>query len=51
MYLDSIIYNFIYTHCCSLGATFGCGFIEGLCIYIICIFGPTIAILEKRKNK
>ena len=49
--MDSIIYNFIYTHCVRLGSTFGYGFLEGLCMYILCIGGPVIAILEKRKKK
>ena len=49
--MDSIIYNFIYTHCLRLGSTFGYGFIEGLCMYVICIVGPVVAILEKRKKK
>lgn len=51
MYLDGIIYDFIYSHCSALGRAFGYGFIEGLCMYILCIGGPIIAILEKRKRK
>lgn len=49
--LDIWIYNFIYTHCSALGRTFGYGFVEGLCMYILCIAGPIVAILEKKKRK
>ena len=49
--MDSIIYNFIYTHCLRLGSTFGYGALEGTIMYFICICGPVVAILEKRRNK
>ena len=51
MNLDNIIYDFIYNNCVRLGSSFGYGFLEGLCMYILCIGGPVIAILEKRKKK
>ena len=51
MNLDNIIYDFIYNNCVRLGSSFGYGFLEGLCMYILCIGGPVIAILEKRRKK
>ena len=49
--LDIQLFDFIYSSCKSLGNTFGYGFVEGLCMYILCIGGPIVAILEKRKKK
>ena len=44
-------YDFIYNNCVRLGSSFRYGFLEGLCMYILCIGGPVIAILEKRRKK
>lgn len=46
--MDSIIYNFIYSHCNSLGKAFGCGALEGFITYTGLI---TLGVIEGFKIK
>lgn len=48
--MDSIIYNFIYTHCSALGRTFGYGTLEGFITYTGLIMLGVLKGLEIKKN-
>lgn len=52
MYLDSIIYNFIYRHCYALGKVFGYGALEGFIMYLgIIVLGVVEGTNLKKHDK
>ena len=48
--MDSIIYNFIYSHCNSLGKVFGYGALEGFITYTGLIALGILKGLEIKKH-